>query len=225
LPQGAQLVATQIEIDKVIQNMKPIQSALVVGGHKFSSLKEDLKQANDKTQQLLDEKQFITNVSERQKEQNEILCKLEDDLTKQVGKNQILTLDVGRPLNLHRWRHLANANPEKWALIEKVHRLQKQSISSMDKVTSQSSIMDEKKILLAKLKQEVTSQASIDSIKSQLSQLKITHQNITKEIKANELVLQERAEHAESLKAELLELEKERMEMKTAYIVSVISSH
>jgi hypothetical protein len=95
----------------------------------------------------------------------------------------------------------------------------------MDKVTSQSSILDEKKILLAKLKQEVTSQASIDSIKSQLLQLKITHQNITKEIKANELVLQERAEHAESLKAELLELEKERMEMKTAYIVSVISSH
>jgi hypothetical protein len=174
---------------------------------------------------LLDEKQFIQKVYDRQKEQQEILAKLSDDLSKQLLTNQVLTLELGRPINLHRWRQLQVSNPEKWALIEKAHGLQKRILSSTDKVASQSSVLYSRKRLLTKLKQDMSQRQSLDSIQSQLLEMKETHQILLNTIKANDVVLQQRAEEAEALKTDVLELEKRRMELKTAYIVSVISSH
>ena len=202
--------------------MKPLQSVLVLGSHKFECLRKELDEANEKTKQLVQEKAFIQRASERQKEQFEVLSKLEDDLAKQVSKNKMLTVELGRPINLHRWRKLQDNNPEKWAIIEKVHRLQKQVIISTDKLTSQSSILESKKKQLAKLQKEVSCQTSADEIRSQLSQMKASYHSLSKEIKTNELVLHQRAESAEALKAEIIELEKKRMEVKAAYIVSVI---
>lgn len=223
--QRAQLVATQLEINKIMANIKPLQSELALGSHRFTCIKEELDAAKQRTIELLEEKQFIQKVADRQKEQEEVLAKLEDDLAKQVGRNQVLTVELGRPMNLHRWHGLQNTNPEKWNMIERVHKLQKQVIASTDKLVSQSSILESKKKLLAKLKQEFSNQASVDSIKSQLSQMKANCHQINNEIKANELVLQQRAENAELLKAEVVELEKKRMELKTDYIVSIISGN
>jgi chromosome segregation ATPase len=218
------LVALELEIDKVQQNIKPLQSELALGSHKFTCLKEELDDANQKTPLLLDERQFIQKVYDRQKEQQEVLAKLEDDISKQAGKNQVLTVELGRPINLHRWRELQVTNPEKWAMIERVHNLQKKVVLSTDKLASQSSILDSRKKLLAKLKEDVSQRQSLDSIQSQLRQMKASHQVLSNEIKANESILQHRAEAAEALKAEVVELEKKRMELKTAYIVSVINS-
>lgn len=204
--------------------MKPLQSALVLGSHRFECLRDELEQAHQKTKQLEEEKAFIFRASERQKDQFEVLTRLEDDLAKQVSKNKMLTVELGRPINLHRWRELQDKNPEKWATIEKVHLLQKQVITSTDKLTSQSSMLESKKKLLAKLQKELSGQTSVDAIRTQLSEMKAAHQAMNKEIKENELVLHQRAESAEALKAEILELEKKRMDMKAAYIVSVIGN-
>ena len=109
-------------------------------------------------------------------------------------------------------------------MIEEVHNLQRKVVSSTDKLASQSSILDSRKKLLAKLREDVSQRQSLDSIQSQLRQMKASHQVLSNEIKANESILQHRAEAAEALKAEVVELEKKRMELKTAYIVSVINS-
>lgn len=222
---GAQLVATNLEIEKVTSNSKPLQSELTLGSHRFTRLRGELDAAQQKMQELLEEKEFIGQRYDRQVEQNEVLAKLEDDLAKQIGKNQVLTVELGRPINLHRWRELQTTNPEKWAIIEKVHKLQKQVIGSTDKLSSQSSTLESKKKLLDQLKREVANQASVDSIKSHLAQLKSDCSKINKEIKANDMILQQRADATEALKAEVVELEKKSMELKTAYIVSVVSSH
>ena len=222
---GAHLIATQLEIDKVQQNMKPLQAALVIGSHRFSCLKEDLEAAHAKTQHLLAENRHMRLMSEKQEEQSDVLAQLERDLTNQIGKNQVLTVELGKPVNLHRWRHLQNSDPERWSVIEKVHKLQKQVILSTDKVTSLSSKLASKRNLLANLKHEVSHQVSIDSIKHQLEQISSNCADISKEIKINGLELQARADNAEVLKNEIVQLEKKRMNMKSAYIVSVISSN
>jgi hypothetical protein len=221
---GAHLIATQLEIDKVQQNMKPLQAALVIGSHRFSCLKEDLEAAHAKTQHLLAENRHMRLMSEKQEEQSDVLAQLERDLTNQIGKNQVLTVELGKPVNLHRWRHLQNSDPERWSVIEKVHKLQKQVILSTDKVTSLSSKLASKRNLLANLKHEVSHQVSIDSIEHQLEQISSNCADISKEIKINGLELQARADNAEVLKNEIVQLEKKRMNMKSAYIVSVISS-
>lgn len=222
LKQGAQLIAAQNEISKVLRNKKPLQSAISLGSHKFSCLKNELEDANKKTKHLLDEKQLVINTSDSQKERIQILERLEDDLSKQMGKNQILSAELGRPINLHRWRSLQNSHPDKWALMERVHKLQKQMIFSTGRVASQSSKLESKKKLLSKLKHEVSSHESIDNIKSQLLQMKAQHQNLATEIKKNEKVLKQRANIANTIKLDIVDFEKKRME-KTAYIVSVIN--
>eukprot|EP00804_Cyclotella_cryptica_P022441 CCRYP_015086-RB/>CCRYP_015086-RB protein AED:0.28 eAED:1.00 QI:0/0/0/1/1/1/2/0/896 len=223
--QGAQVVATQAEIDRMQQNMKSLQSALELGSHRFTCLKKELEEAHQRNQELLDENRRMNEMFEIQKEQSEFLAQLEYDISRQRGKNQLLAIEVGRPINLHRWRHIQNSDPVKWSLIEKVHKLQKQVISSTDRVASQSSIIESKKKLLAKLKHEVSNQSSVESIKSQLLRLKSNYQELNKEIKVNDLELQQMVEKAECLKGEVLQLEKKRLEMKSAYIVSVIGSH
>jgi hypothetical protein len=109
------------------------------------------------------------------------------NLSRQIGKNQVLAVELGRLVNLHRWRHTQNSDPVKRRLIENVYKLQKQVLSSTDKVTSQSSMMESKKKLLIKLKHEVSNQASVESIKSQLVRRKSNHQEVNEEIKANDL--------------------------------------
>eukprot|EP00804_Cyclotella_cryptica_P022440 CCRYP_015086-RA/>CCRYP_015086-RA protein AED:0.29 eAED:0.82 QI:0/0/0/1/0.5/0.33/3/0/858 len=218
-------IATQAEIDRMQQNMKSLQSALELGSHRFTCLKKELEEAHQRNQELLDENRRMNEMFEIQKEQSEFLAQLEYDISRQRGKNQLLAIEVGRPINLHRWRHIQNSDPVKWSLIEKVHKLQKQVISSTDRVASQSSIIESKKKLLAKLKHEVSNQSSVESIKSQLLRLKSNYQELNKEIKVNDLELQQMVEKAECLKGEVLQLEKKRLEMKSAYIVSVIGSH
>ena len=48
-------------------------------------------------------------------------------------------------------------------------------------------MMESKKKLLIKLKHEVSNQASVESIKSQLVRRKSNHQEVNEEIKANDL--------------------------------------
>lgn len=248
---SAQLLMAQIEREKVNQNMKPQQNALARGEDQYRWLKGELEAANARTKLLREEKERVSALLKSQREQQDIIAALEQDLARQIGKNQTLAVELGRPINLHRWRYLQQSDEHKWQLIEWVHKLQKQVISSTDKgkrcqqqilfnmnaynsslscsfhpclsVTSQSSVLETKKKLLSKLQKETSNQENAEQIRDQLTSIKSELHTLSKEIKAKDVVLRERVDVAETLKCELADLDRKRMELKADYIVSVIS--
>lgn len=130
---SAHLLMAQIEREKVNQNMKPQQNALARGEDQYRWLKGELEAANARTKLLREEKERVSALLKSQREQQDIIAALEQDLARQIGKNQTLAVELGRPINLHRWRYLQQSDEHKWQLIEWVHKLQKQVISSTDK--------------------------------------------------------------------------------------------
>jgi hypothetical protein len=83
--------------------------------------------------------------------------------------------------------------------------------------------LETKKKLLSKLQKETSNQENAEKIRDQLTRIKSELHTLSKEIKAKDVVLRERVDVAETLKCELADLDRKRMELKADYIVSVIS--
>ena len=65
----------------------------------------------------------------------ELEClKLESDLQKEKAKIRALTEELERPINIHRWRALEDRDPEKWALIQRTHSLQRRVLEARDEL-------------------------------------------------------------------------------------------
>ena len=61
----------------------------------------------------------------------ELEClKLESDLQREKAKIRSLTEELERPINIHRWRALEDRDPEKWALIQRTHNLQRRVLEA-----------------------------------------------------------------------------------------------
>jgi chromosome segregation ATPase len=61
----------------------------------------------------------------------ELECtKLESDLQREKAKIRSLTEELERPINIHRWRALEDRDPDKWALIQRAHSLQRRVIEA-----------------------------------------------------------------------------------------------
>ena len=219
----ARLVATQLELEKVQHTMNRQMTALKHGEDEYNQLNDQLQAEFRRNDQLLNEKDETAVLHEKQVDQNEIVDALEQDLARQLDKNQKLAVELGRPINLHRWRHLQNSDKNRFSLIGKVHNLQKKVIHSTDKITSQSCHLEKKKMALKKLRREVSNQASVESIKNQLLVLKSEYHVMSKEIAVlKETKLQQRVDNAAKIKSDIVQLEKRKMELKVDYFVNIV---
>ena len=187
-----------------------------------NKLKDELETAQVKTKHLLEERKSVQRLLEKQREQNEILAALEHDLSKQYDKNSALAVEIGRPINLHRWRYLRDKAPKEFMMLEKIQNLQRQAIEATSRITTHTSSLEKKKNILSKLRKDISGQESVDDMSQGLMRLKSEFHALNKEIKSQETELQKRINKAKEFNLEILKLEKIRMEMKADYIVSVI---
>ena len=86
-----------------------------------------------------------------QRDQKELLSALEKDLTRQLDKCVALSSEIGRPINLHRWRYLQVENPQQYQKLEKIHHLQRKAISASDRIALKTGNLEHSKIELSQL--------------------------------------------------------------------------
>lgn len=216
------LVAVEVERVKADENLETLRIMNKASEDRHRVLKDQLKTTQDKTKHLNNTNTLCEEQKERQKERKEILAALEHDLSKQYDKNSALAAEIGRPINLHRWRYLRDKAPAEFMMLEKIQSLQRQAIETTSQLAHQSRNLKKKHTQLSALELRQDSQESLEDVSQGLSRLKSELHALNKEIKLQEDEVQTRIAKAKDMNCALEDLEKKRMEMKANYVVSVI---
>jgi len=111
------------------EKIKIQRSILEKGETQYRSRCEDLRLCGVKFQELQDEmarsKGRLLNIEALKKE----LCQVEKDLLQERTKVKALAEELENPMNVHRWRKLEGADPQSFALINKIRTLQTRLIA------------------------------------------------------------------------------------------------
>ena len=216
------LVSTQMEHSKIKESLETQGTVNNESERCYQQLVTELNAAKHRADDLLKEKAHGEKLLKEQRGQSEILASLEQDFNRQLDKNTALATEIGRPVNLHRWRYLQDKNPSQYMMLHQTHKLQRQALELTGKITTHARSQSSQKINLTKLRQEVAGQTSIHDIESQLSNLKSEFRTLSKSTKILEMGLQQKIDDAEQIKKEMIELETKRFAMKAGKLAEII---
>jgi chromosome segregation ATPase len=221
---SALLVAIKVEHNKVCRTVENMAGEMRGTMSRFHQLEESLESTKAMTIRLSDEKKRIQELIERKGKHNNDLVSLENDLAKQLFKNSALLVEIGRPINLHRWRFLREKAPQKFSTLESICNRQRQASQLTHRQASQEKAIERSEVALTKLRETISCHQSVDDMKSHLYGLKSEVNAMDTEIKVCEKELQERIVRAANLNKMIVSLEKKVVDMKTHYIVSVVEN-
>ena len=221
---SALLVAIKVEHNKVCRTVENMAGEMRGTMSRFHQLEESLESTKAMTIRLSDEKKRIQELIERKGKHNNDLVSLENDLAKQLFKNSALLVEIGRPINLHRWRFLREKAPQKFSTLESICNRQRQASQLTHRQASQEKAIERSEVALTKLRETISCHQSVDDMKSHLYGLKSEVNAMDTEIKVCEKELQERIVQAANLNKMIVSLEKKVVDMKTHYIVSVVEN-
>ena len=88
--------------------------------------------------------------------------KLEADLLAERTKIRSLQDELHRPINVHRWRALADRDPQRWALLQRVHTLQQRLGEFDGKASAVDATITQREKELAELKVALARQPTAD---------------------------------------------------------------
>ncbi len=219
---GARLISTQLQLEKMNERLKIKQAAMKEGEDNNDQLEQETSSEIVKNKSLLEEKERTMLSLEKQKMHEETLANLEHQIRMQCDKRYKLAIELGRPINLHRWRQLQITDKSRYKLIEKIHMLQKQIVASKDSIATRSSHLEEQKRVLAKMKTEASARSAVSSIENQLHELRTDYVEMNKDIAKVKAQLEERESIHDKLKSESVQLNRRMYEMNSDYLVSLI---
>jgi chromosome segregation ATPase len=101
--------------------------------------------------------------------------RLEADLTNEKTKIRALTEELERPLNIHRWRTLADRDPERWAVLQRVHALQRRLVEARDEIRAREALIADREKTYAEVKASLARQPgpeAVDAVASYQANLK-----------------------------------------------------
>lgn len=79
--------------------------------------------------------------------------RLEGDVLAEQTKIRALTDEIETPINIHRWRALADRDPERWSLIQRISALQKRIFETRDAIRAKEAAIGDKEKEYGKLKE------------------------------------------------------------------------
>ena len=130
---------------------------------------------NIEKERLKDLKASVRGLDELRREQ----IRLERDLLREQCKTKALACELERPLNVHRWRKLANSEPKRFSAIQKLQRLQKRLIDKAEEGAEKDRMIKEQESLYVELKNILARQPGAEVAE----QLETYEQNIKDKMK------------------------------------------
>jgi len=176
---GTQLVSRNQELSKLYEKIKLQRGTLHCGEAQFNEqISEQRKLVNSldiEKERLDDLKNDVKDLEELRREE----IRLERDLLREQCKTKALSCELERPLNVHRWRKLANSEPKRFSAIQKLQRLQKRLIDKAEEGAEKDRLIKEQESLYVELKNILARQPGAEVAE----QLETYEQNIKDKMK------------------------------------------
>lgn len=156
---GTQLIKREEELSLLYEKIKIQQSTLKKGEIYYEKRKQDIDALKHQIAEI--KKEIIVA-------QNETACivdlkkeiyMIQKELLEQQQKEKILTQELEKPMNVHRWRKLECTEPEVYEKIQKIQSLEKRLIAKTEEVHEKDVLIQEKEKLYVELKNILAKQS------------------------------------------------------------------
>ena len=131
---------------------------------KMAKLSEEIKLLVEEKENLLLQAQETIKVVER-------CTKLERELQRERAK-KALQNDLGRPINIHRWRFLEVKDPERYSLLQRVHRLQRRTLDAVGDIAEKEASIRSKKTTYESAKSNLDRMPTLGTLRREISEQK-----------------------------------------------------
>ncbi|XP_049768453.1 cilia- and flagella-associated protein 58-like [Schistocerca cancellata] len=184
---GTQLVRRNDERLILHEKIKLLEGTVTKGDAEYEQRMEDIKLLKLEVQTLRQEKtQMTTKVNNMSDLRQEILH-LERNLTHEKLKCRALEEELQNPLNVHRWRRLEGADPEKHDLVQKVRHLQRRVLNMSKMATDRETQMKEMERRYKELVEKTEKQCKpAQELADRLTEVKHTLEKKTQTVKCLE---------------------------------------
>jgi chromosome segregation ATPase len=132
---GSLLVQKNSNLDKIQVTIKNQRALLHQSELQYSALISSVTGQLKKLKEVLSIKQHISGLEKIKNELEMETRSLEHRVNKEKIKTTALREELGRPMNVHRWRALEHTDPQKYERIMRIQRLQKQIITSTEQIS------------------------------------------------------------------------------------------
>jgi len=149
---GGQLIKRNSELQKLYEQIKIQQSMLRKGEAAYAERLEDIGALKEQVFTLRAELTTLRAAVSAVPDLKKDVVRLERDLLRERTKVRALTEEFEHPMNVHRWRKLEGSEPTVYAMIVKIHALQRQLISKTDEVEAKDGLIQQKEKLYVELK-------------------------------------------------------------------------
>lgn len=139
-------------------------------------------------------------------------------LREERKRNAALAEELGRPVNVHRWRRLEHADPVRYEMVCRVQRLQKRILSTADEIVRADERVREKEAEYQTLRSSLTRTEPFDDAREQLEQHERTHRDQKRRTKSLSLELELYKRKTEKLEEGLSNLAQEKMDLQNSWI-------
>lgn len=149
---GSQLTQRNQELRTLYDKIKLLRARLRSGEKYYDKIAKQIQDYDDSisslTEELSDAKGNVTEMDDLKRS----ALALESELTREKMKKTFLSAELGRPINVHRWRKLEGSDPARWAQVQRLQELQNQTIKKAQEVAEKDILIQEKEVLYVELK-------------------------------------------------------------------------
>jgi chromosome segregation ATPase len=213
---GTQLIKREEELQLLYEKIKIQQSTLKKGEIYYQKKHEEIEDLKATIADI--KKQIIVH-------QNETACiedlkkeiyLLQKELVEQQQKDKILTQELEKPMNVHRWRKLECTEPEIYEKIQKIQSLQKRLIAKTEEVQEKDVLIQEKEKLYVELKNILAKQSGPE-VAEKLATYQQNLKERTKQLREMASELKSYQSQVSAYKFEIERLDKAIVEVKKQY--------
>ena len=213
---GGQLTQRNQELRALYEKIKLLRARLTTGERYYDKIAKQTNEFYDtidtlKTE-LEDAKGNVTELDGLKR----TAMNIESDLTRERMKKTFLSAELGRPINVHRWRKLEGSDPARWTQVQRLQELQTRVISKTQEVMDKDILIQEKEVLYVELKNVLGRQPGPE-VAEQLELYEYNLKQKHKQMKQMRGELKLYQEQVKQHKRDIEHIAENRDEMKTTY--------
>ena len=213
---GSQLTQRNHELKALYDKIKLLRARLQSGERYFDKVQKQTRDfqntIKDLEQELLDARGNVTEMDGLKR----TALGLEADLTREKMKKTFLSAELGRPINVHRWRKLEGSDPARWAQVQRLQELQDQVIAKTSEVAEKDILIQEKEVLYVELKNVLGRQPGPE-VREQLEVYEYNLKQKNKQMRQMKGELKMFQEQVKQHKRDLEHIQEKRVELKESF--------
>ena len=154
----AQVVKRNYELGQMYEKIKVSRSTLYIGERNYIQLLDNLSQWQDQLKVLVEEQNVTIQALAGMDELRRRAAQLEREYRLETVKTRVLSDEVTRPMNVHRWRILESSDPQRFDKIRQIQDMQKLLMSKSEEVVQTDLLVQEKEKIYVELKNIIARQ-------------------------------------------------------------------